>query len=138
MRCTLPAAVLFAGSVLTAFAASAPQPTLWIHLQSEHFIVLTDSSERDARKTAAQFERMRAVFHTLIPTATADSGMPITVIALKDKKGFNALEPAAYLAKGQLTPMPTGRRPGLQRPQARSGDVASNHPSRCSAVRARA
>ncbi len=74
----------------------------WLELQSPHFVVLTDSNEKQARRIASQFERMRAVFHTLFPTATADTGSPIVVLALKDKKDFQALEPAAYLAKGQL------------------------------------
>ena len=88
--------VLFAGAT-----ASAAAPEHWIELRSQHFVVLTDSNEKDARRIASQFERMRAVFHTLLPKATADSGK-ITVLALKDKKSFAALEPAPYLAKGQL------------------------------------
>ncbi len=81
--------------------SSDPSPH-WIEVQSPHFIVLTDSNEKQARHMAGQMEQMRAVFHLLVPNATADVGAPITVVALKDKKGFQALEPAAYLAKGQL------------------------------------
>jgi tetratricopeptide (TPR) repeat protein len=71
-------------------------------VQSPHFLVLTDSNEKQARRIAGQFEQMRSVFHTLMPTATADTGSPIVVLALKDKKGFQSLEPEAYLAKNQL------------------------------------
>src|ERR1700738_706570 len=74
----------------------------WLEVRSPHFTVLTDSNERQARRIAAQFEQMRSVFHKLLPNATADAGSPIIVLALKDKKGFQALEPAPYLAKGQL------------------------------------
>ncbi|MEI9980802.1 MAG: hypothetical protein WDN23_17735 [Edaphobacter sp.] len=85
---------------LPAFS-SDPTPH-WLQVQSPHFIVLTDSNEKQARRIAGQMEQMRAVFHRLVPNATADSGSPITVVALKDKKGFQALEPASYLTKGSL------------------------------------
>jgi len=73
----------------------------WLEVQSPHFVVLTDSNEKQARRIAAQFEQMRSVFQRLFPSAS-EAGPPIIVLALKDKKGFQALEPAAYLAKGQL------------------------------------
>ena len=45
---------------------------------------------------------MRSVFHTLFPRLQTDTGAPIIVLAIKDEKDFRALEPTAYLAKGQL------------------------------------
>jgi tetratricopeptide (TPR) repeat protein len=98
MRPQLTAVLLLFSSAVSLGAAS---PERWIELRSQHFLVLTDSNEKDARRIASQFERMRAVFHVLLPNATADSGR-ITVLALKDKKAFQSMEPAAYLAKGQL------------------------------------
>lgn len=75
----------------------------WLEVRSQHFVVLTDSNERQARRIAGQFEQMRAVFHTLMPNASSDAaGSPIIVLAFKDKKGFQALEPMEYLSKGQL------------------------------------
>jgi tetratricopeptide (TPR) repeat protein len=65
-------------------------------------VVLTDTNEKQARHLATQFERMRSVFHLLMPAASDSAGSPIIVLALKDKKDFQALEPEAYLAKGQL------------------------------------
>jgi tetratricopeptide (TPR) repeat protein len=67
-----------------------------------HFVVLTDSNERDARRVASQFERMHLVFHTLFPTKGDDSDPPIEVLAVKDRKGMEALEPEAYLGKGKV------------------------------------
>jgi tetratricopeptide (TPR) repeat protein len=85
------------------FTALASEPNEhWLEVQSPHFVVLTDSSEKQARRLAGQFEQMRSVFHLLMPNATADVGSPIVVLALKDRKAFQALEPAPYLAKGQL------------------------------------
>ena len=74
----------------------------WVEVRSPHFVVLTDSNEKQGRHVAGQLERMRAVFHAEFPAARVDSGSPIVVIAVKDKKGMEALEPEAYLAKGQL------------------------------------
>ena len=45
---------------------------------------------------------MRSVFHTLFPRIQIDNLSSINVLAIKDEKDFRALEPAAYLAKGQL------------------------------------
>ena len=84
---------------LSALADSVPR---WLEVRTEHFVVITNSSERDARKVAVQFERMRAVFRVLMPSARDDAASPVVVLALKDRKSFQALEPAAYMAKNQL------------------------------------
>ncbi len=94
----LPLALLLISS--TTFAKEAADN--WLEVRSPHFLVLSDSSEKQARHVAGQFERMRAVFHTAFPKAHVDPPDPIIVIALKDKKAFQALEPEVYLAKGQL------------------------------------
>src|SRR5215469_11619106 len=74
----------------------------WIQVQSPHFVVATNGSEKQARKIADQFERMRSLFHALFPNLKIDPSSPIIVIAVKDEKDFRALEPQEYLAKGSL------------------------------------
>lgn len=74
----------------------------WYEAHSPHFTVLTDSNEKQARKVAGQFERMRSLFQAVMPGARDTSGAPIVVLALKDRKSFQTVEPEAYLAKGQL------------------------------------
>ncbi len=74
----------------------------WIEVRAPHFAVVTNAGEKKARYAADQFERMRAVFEKVFPGIAADSGSPITVIAVRNEKEFRALEPEAYLAKGQL------------------------------------
>jgi tetratricopeptide (TPR) repeat protein len=74
----------------------------WIEVRSPHFLVLTNSSEKQARHVADQFERMRSVFHVAFPKLQIDPASPIIVLTIKDEKDFRALEPAAYLAKGSL------------------------------------
>jgi tetratricopeptide (TPR) repeat protein len=103
LRNVVGRALIFLTFLSAALTARARDPSApWIEVKSPHFVVLTDSNEKQARHVAGQLERMRAVFHTLFPEATGDSGAPIVVLALKERKGFQALEPAAYLARGQL------------------------------------
>jgi tetratricopeptide (TPR) repeat protein len=91
----------FALCFLTSAFARDSAPA-WVQVRSPHFIVMTDSNAKQAAHLADQFERMRAVLHTLFPNAKVDAPAPILVLALKDQKAFKALEPADYLKKGQL------------------------------------
>jgi tetratricopeptide (TPR) repeat protein len=74
----------------------------WLEVRSQHFVVITNGNEKQGRHIADQFERMRAVFHAAFPKMQVDPGSPIVVIALKNEKDFRALEPEAYLGRGQL------------------------------------
>lgn len=81
-----------------SFAASDQ----WIEVRSDHFIVVTSAGEKQGRHLVDQFERMRWLYHTLFPKINADPPAPIQVYAVKNKKEFQAVEPADYLAKGKL------------------------------------
>lgn len=74
----------------------------WIQVRSQHFSVVTDAGEKQGRHVADQFERMRWAFQALFPHMQVDPAAPITVVAVRNAKGFQALEPAAYLGKGKL------------------------------------
>lgn len=74
----------------------------WIQISTQHFTVVCEGNEKQARRIADQFERMRMVFHTAFPNMRVDPSAPIVVVAVKDYKSFRTLEPEAYLAKGQL------------------------------------
>ncbi len=91
------------------FAAAPAAPVLardkaenWVEVRSPHFVVVTNSSDKQGRRVADQFERMRSVFHAAFPKLQIDPGSPIIVLVIKDEKDFRALEPVAYLAKGSL------------------------------------
>jgi tetratricopeptide (TPR) repeat protein len=86
----------------TPLAPARDKTESWIQISSPHFVVVTNASEKQGRRVADQFERMRSVFHTAFPKAQVDTGSPIIVLAIKDEKDFKALEPEAYLAKGSL------------------------------------
>jgi tetratricopeptide (TPR) repeat protein len=103
MRIEVAGLVLLPVLMLTSAAgARGPAAERWLQARSTHFVVLTDSSEKDARRLACEFERMHLVFHTLFPTKGDDSDPPIVVVALKDRKGMQSLEPEAYLGKGRI------------------------------------
>jgi tetratricopeptide (TPR) repeat protein len=99
MRRTIALLVLLAGTLSASARASVDH---WFEVRTPHFVVLTDTNEKQGIRVAAQFERMRSVFHLLMPTASDSAGSPIIVLALKDRKALQALEPEVYLAKGQL------------------------------------
>ena len=88
-------------SAFIPLGAYAANPA-WVEVKSDHFTVLTDSNEKKGRQILDQFERMRWVFQTLFPKANVDPISPIVIVAVRDKKDFQGLEPEAYLAKGQL------------------------------------
>jgi tetratricopeptide (TPR) repeat protein len=74
----------------------------WLEVRSQHFTVVTNANEKTGRRLADQFERMRSVFHVMFSHLSIDTSSPIVVLAIKDEKDFRALEPEAYLAKGQI------------------------------------
>lgn len=85
-----------------ALAPARDKPENWLGVRSQHFTVVTSANEKTGRRIADQFERMRSVFHVMFPRLSIETGSPIIVLAIKDEKDFRALEPQAYLAKGQL------------------------------------
>jgi TonB family protein len=90
-------------SLLAAFTIPAgAQADAWLEVSTPHFSVISNAAEKDARGAALQFERMRSVFARVLPDANMDAATPIVVVAVEDKRSFEALEPAAYLGKGQI------------------------------------
>lgn len=84
------------------FSASAESNAHWLQVNTDHFVVITDASDSDARHIAVQFERMRGLFNTILPRSVGQDSAPIVVLALKNKKEFDSVEPSEYLAKNSL------------------------------------
>jgi tetratricopeptide (TPR) repeat protein len=74
----------------------------WIEIRSPHFTLISDAGEKQARRTLDQFERMRWLFQTLFPKFNVDPAEPLIVVAAKNQKSFQGLEPKEYLAKGSM------------------------------------
>jgi len=91
--------------LLTGFAArnAYAGTDQWTEVRSDHFTIITDAGEKQGRHIVDQFERMRWMFSVLFPKTNVDPALPIVVVAAKNSKSFQALEPAEYLAKGQLS-----------------------------------
>jgi tetratricopeptide (TPR) repeat protein len=88
--------------VAAAQAPARDKPENWLEVRSQYFTVVTNANEKTGRRIAGQFERMRSVFRVVFPRLSTDTGSLTVVLAIKDEKGFRALEPQIYLAKGQL------------------------------------
>lgn len=92
-------------AVFTLLCAAAPalaSSPAWVEVRSAHFTVITDAGAGQGRRTLDQFEHMRLVFQKLLPNANVDPVAPIVVMAVRSKKDFQPLEPAAYLGRGRL------------------------------------
>ncbi len=64
----------------------------WREVDSPHFRVVTDGSERDARNVAKEFEQMRAVFIVRFNDAKLETGAPLLIVAVSEP-GLHALGP---------------------------------------------
>src|SRR5579859_1663361 len=83
-------------------AAARDKPDHWLEVQSPHFLLIANGNEKQARKVADQFERIRSVFQKAFPGLRVDPSAPIIVLAARDEKTFNTLAPESWLQKGRL------------------------------------
>jgi tetratricopeptide (TPR) repeat protein len=65
----------------------------WIEVRSPHFIVLSNSGEKDGRHVAGQFENIRALFHTVFSKARVDPGKPTIIFALRNEDSLKLFLP---------------------------------------------
>jgi tetratricopeptide (TPR) repeat protein len=77
---------------LTLLQTSRSLAQTWREVQSPHFRVVTDGSERDGRDVAKEFEQMRSVFELRFPNAALETGAPLLVVAVREP-GLHALAP---------------------------------------------
>ncbi len=85
--------VLFA-----SVGAAAPAP--WLEVKSQHFTIVTNSGEKEARRTAWKFEQVRQALKVIWPWAAVDGGRPITVFAVRDENTLKTLGPQFWEGKG--------------------------------------
>jgi Flp pilus assembly protein TadD len=86
-------------------AAHPPAGTeTWTEVKAPHFSVYTNASPRDGQGVAAQFEQIRAVILSLLKPPRADTGEPISILALKNEASFIGLLPEFYEKKGSIHP----------------------------------
>jgi TonB family protein len=98
---SLRALVLLA-LVVPLAKSDAGQTDSWVEITTPHFVVVSNSAEKDARRIARQFEWMRSAFHQIFPEAQLDTAVSILVLAVEDKANVEAIEPPPYLGPGKL------------------------------------
>lgn len=99
-------------ALLVFFALVSPvvAKDKWLKINSKHFTLVGNASERDIRTVGTKLEQFRSVFSQLFPRVNVESPVPITVIVFKNKNsyvpfmpGYNGKinEVAGYFQSGQ-------------------------------------
>lgn len=76
----------------------------WIELRSPNFIVVTNAGERQARRTAYQFEMIRAVFREYFGRKQESDEQPVIILAAKDENTLKGILPEFWAQKGSAHP----------------------------------
>ena len=66
----------------------------WTEIQSPHFTVLSNAGESAGRRTALQFEEIRALFQHLHPELRVDSGKSTIIFAIKNEDSLKLFIPS--------------------------------------------
>jgi tetratricopeptide (TPR) repeat protein len=86
-----------------ALPANGAKHDNWVEVRSPNFVVVCNAGEKQARKTALQFEQIRGVFRQSLAVASNHPSPVITVLAAKDEDTMRELLPEDW-AKGHAHP----------------------------------
>src|ERR1700756_2457430 len=75
----------------------------WVEVRSPNFIIVSNAGEKQARRTAVQFEQIHTLFREGLAVAQGHPSPVITIFALKDEKSLGDLLPD-YWTKGHMRP----------------------------------
>ncbi|PYX22030.1 MAG: hypothetical protein DMG82_16010 [Acidobacteria bacterium] len=87
-----------------ANASLAENRQAWIEVRSPNFIVVTNANEHQGRRTAYQFEMIRAVFRDFFGQTGKSPEPPVTIVAAKDENTLKTLLPEYWAKKGSVHP----------------------------------
>jgi len=93
----VPLAVLVLANELVAGAPPADDG--WVEIRSPHFVVVSNVDVGKARRTAGDFERIRAVFLDALDSAR-DESEPVVILAVKNQDGLKELLPDYWAREG--------------------------------------
>jgi len=82
--------LMFAASALSSARAEARG---WRRVRSENFIVVSNASDREARRAAAHLEELRTVFSRLQMRGGFDVSIPITVVLFQTDSDYEFFKP---------------------------------------------
>jgi tetratricopeptide (TPR) repeat protein len=91
-------------SMVASSLALAGEKQAWIELRSPNFVVVTNAGERQARRTAYQFEMIRAVFREYFGKKQESDEQPVIILAAKDENTLKGLIPEFWAQKGASHP----------------------------------
>jgi len=86
-----------------ALPSSGAKHENWVEVRSPNFVIVSNAGEKQARKTALQFEQIREVFRKSLEVASKHPSPVITVLAVKDEQSMKELLPE-YWTKGHAHP----------------------------------
>jgi TonB family protein len=91
-------------AIIASCVASAKEKPAWIELRSPNFIVVTNAGEQQARRTAYQFEMIRAVFREYFGQKQESDEQPVIILAAKDENTLKGLLPEYWAQKRAAHP----------------------------------
>lgn len=74
----------------------------WVEVRSPHFTVISNASEKEARKVVDQFEQIRQMFHAAFASLRVDPPQPIVIIAAKNENTMKLYLPEEWEVKGHI------------------------------------
>jgi hypothetical protein len=58
----------------------------WLEVRSPHFVVSSNAGEKEARRVADQFEKIRSLFHPACATLSVDTAQTVLILPAKNEK----------------------------------------------------
>ena len=89
--------------ILPAPSLQGARHDAWVEVRSPNFIIVSNAGEKQARRTAIQFEQIHTLFREGLAVAQGHPSPVITIFALKDEKSLGDLLPD-YWTKGHMHP----------------------------------
>jgi tetratricopeptide (TPR) repeat protein len=75
----------------------------WVEVRTPNFVIVSNAGEKQARKTALQFEQIHTLYRDSLAVAQGHPSPFITIFAVKDDKSLSELLPD-YWTKGHAHP----------------------------------
>src|SRR5271155_518809 len=75
----------------------------WVEVRTPNFVIVSNAGEKQARKTALQFEQIHTLYRDSLAVAQGHPSPFITIFAVKDDKSLSDLLPD-YWTKGHAHP----------------------------------
>ncbi len=87
-------------ALCVGLAGSSAADETWLELKTPSFTVISNSGERTARRTANEFEQVRAAYGKVWPWTQKAQSTSVVVVAMKDESTFRRWAPSYFEGKG--------------------------------------